>query len=354
MCACLSVFAVAGLSQAGKAPLKPAVVTQPVTDDADDPAIWRNPADPGKSLILGTNKAGAPKGALVAFDMAGNVVQIVPGIDRPNNVDVEYGLPFAGKSVDIAVVTERYKNRLRIFSIDPTNGNLADISGDTQVFRGAKKEAAACMGVALYRRPKDGAIFAVVSRKEGPSGKYLHQYRLMDDGKGKVKAVKVREFGKFSGKGEIEAVAVDDVMGYIYYADEGDGVAKYAADPNTPNANRELGRFAKEKYKGDREGIAIIPIGMKTGYILSIDQIKGGSVIHVYKREGEKGKPHNQSKPLATVRLTADETDGLEATSASLGSGFPHGAVIAMNSKGKNFHLYRWEDVAAVGNLRIK
>lgn len=41
----------------------------------------------------------------------------------------------------------------------------------------------------------------------------------------------VRKFGTWSGKKEIESVAVDDELGFIYYSDEGVGVRKYAADP---------------------------------------------------------------------------------------------------------------------------
>src|SRR2546430_8869431 len=42
-----------------------------------------------RSLILGTNKAPAPNGALVVFGLDGKVRQTLAGIDRPNNVDVE-------------------------------------------------------------------------------------------------------------------------------------------------------------------------------------------------------------------------------------------------------------------------
>ena len=90
------------------------------------------------------------------------------------------------------------------------------------------------MGVALYRRPKDGAIFAIVGRKNGPKSGYLWQYRLEDDGRGNVRALKIREFGQFSGTGEIEAIAVDDELGYVYYADEGNGIHKWHADPDHP------------------------------------------------------------------------------------------------------------------------
>ena len=58
------------------------------------------------------------------------------------------------------------------------------------------------MGISLYRRAGDGAIYALVAPKHGPRQGYLGQYRLSDDGQGRVKATFVRYFGSFSGKGE--------------------------------------------------------------------------------------------------------------------------------------------------------
>ena len=63
------------------------------------------------------------------------------------------------------------------------------------------------MGISLYKRPQDQAIFAIVGRKTGAGDGYLWQYRLSDNGAGKVMATKVREFGRFSGKTEIEDIA---------------------------------------------------------------------------------------------------------------------------------------------------
>lgn len=195
----------------------PVVATDPVTDDPDDPAIWVHPSDPTRSLILGTNKVAAPRGALIVFGLDGKIRQSIDHLDRPNNVDVEYSLRLGSERVDIAVLTERRKNRLRVFRSDAETCRLEDISagGSIRVFEGQQGEQAAPMGIALYRRPRDGAVFAIVSRKSGPGHDYLWQYRLEDDGAGKVKGGKVREFGSFSGRGEIEAVAVDDELGYV-------------------------------------------------------------------------------------------------------------------------------------------
>jgi hypothetical protein len=41
-----------------------------------------------------------------------------------------------------------------------------------------------------------------------------------------ARALNVRRFGDFSGIGEIEAVTVDDELGFVYYADEAAGIHK--------------------------------------------------------------------------------------------------------------------------------
>lgn len=334
--------------------IKPVVATDPVSEDPDDPAIWINPADPSLSLILGTNKTPAPGGALVVFGLDGRTRQTIANIDRPNNVDVEYGLAVGGKPTDIAVLTERLKQRLRVFRIPPDGSGLRDISagGGLPVFEGRRGDEGAPMGIALYRRPKDGAVFAIVGRKTGPKEGYIWQYRLQDDGTGKVRGVKVREFGAFSGDGEIEAIAVDDALGHVYYADEGDGIHKWHADPDHPEAGRELAHFGKTGFRQDREGIGIYARPDGAGYIVCTDQVERNSRYLLFRREGAPGSPHNHEELLGAVAGGADSTDGIEVTAAALGPQFPNGLLVVMNSAGRNFLIYRWDDVAQAAKLR--
>ena len=336
--------------------IRAALATAAVSDDPDDPAIWVHPTDPARSLIIGTNKVAAPSGAIVVYGLDGRIRQTISGLDRPNNVDIEYGLAIGGQPTDIAVVTERLKHRLRIFRIPRDGGPLADISsgGGAAVLAGETGERAEPMGIALYRRPRDGAIFAIVSPKTGPQQGYLWQYRLEDDGAGRVKASYVRRFGGFSGLKEIEAIAVDDALGYVYYADEGNGIHKWHADPDAPGAARELAHFGRTEFAGDHEGIAVYARPDGTGYIVCTDQIDGNSHYHVYRREGGPGGPHDHAPLIKCVRGGADATDGIEITPAALGTRFPKGLMVAMNSGPKNFLLYRWEDIANTGEPRLK
>ena len=333
----------AGSAQsAGITPLRASAT---LAHDPDDPAIWVHPTAPERSLVLGTVKVAAPDGGIAVFGLDGGLRQLVTGIDRPNNIDVEYGFELGGRTMDIAVITERYQRRLRVFSVAADGSGISDI-GVIPVLEGQQGENQAPMGIGLYRRPRDGAVFAVVAPKTGPAEGYLWQYRLHDGGGGKLTGTFVRRFGRFSGAGEIEAVAVDDEAGHVYYADEGDGLHKWHADPDHAGAATELAYFARDGFTGDREGIAIYPRQGGAGYIVATDQLPANSRYHVYARAAAEGSALNHAR-LRVFTGGADSTDGIEATSRDLGRDFPGGLFVAMNASGRNFLFYRWRDIQA-------
>lgn len=323
LCSCSSTRSIAPDA------LVPTVITQQVEFDTDDPAIWVNPADASKSLIVGTDKE--TNGGIYVFDLSGKIVNKVIGLQRPNNIDIAYGLKVAGKPVDIAVFTERETNKIRVFSMP----DLKPLdSGGIEVFVGESQRDP--MGVALYTRPSDGAIFAIVGRKTGPSGSYLWQYQLHDKNTGLVDGTLLRKFGAFSGKKEIESIAVDNENGYIYYSDEGAGVHKYYADVD--KGNQELAFFGSKDFKADVEGISIYKTTETDGYILISDQ--QANRFSVYSRSGSPGNPHQHSR-LTSIPFSTLESDGSDVTSVNLGSKFPKGVFVAM-SNGKVFHYYDW------------
>jgi len=318
-----------GLAPVREDALAPTIVTDPTPHDTDDPAIWINAADQSKSLILGTDKDS--DGGLYAYDLNGKIVNNVTGLKRPNNVDVAYGLAYGDTTIDIAVLTERETNSIRVFRLP----DLTPVdNGGIPVF--VDEEERAPMGIALYTRAADSAIFAIVGRKSGPKEGYLWQYRL-DGTNGQLRADVVRKFGQFSGQKEIEAIAVDNELGYVYYSDEGVGVRKYEADPDKGN-DGQLALFAQDGFKDDHEGIAIYKSSDSTGYILVSNQ--QANTFMVYPREGAAGQPH-QHDQLAEIPVSTVECDGVDVTSVTLGSQFPNGVFVAM-SNGMVFHYYEW------------
>lgn len=325
--------------------IAPLLHTDPVTHDADDPAIWVHPTDPARSLIVGTNKVAAPDGALVVFGVDGRTRQVIAGLDRPNNVDIQTGVRLGRETVDVVVTTERLRHQLRVYTIRPDGSGLAEL-GVVPVLEGETGDRAEPMGIGLYLRPADGALFAIVAPKLGGTTNYLAQYRL-ELTPGGPTGVLVRRFGHFSAKGpqpgepgEIEALVVDDALGYVYYADERYGIHKWSADPDAAGAAAELALFGTDGYQLDREGLALYTKPDGTGYLISTDQVKGGSTFKVYRREGEPGHPHLH-RVIADARTTADDTDGIEVTSAPLPN-LPDGVLVAMNSRTRTFAIFDW------------
>ncbi|MGL2992592.1 phytase [Flavobacterium sp. TSSA_36] len=311
--------------------VKPTVVTETVLHDTDDPAIWIHPTDPKKSLVIGTDKD--TDGGLYVFNLQGKIIKKSEAIKRPNNVDIAYGLTIDGVATDVAVTTERETNKIRIFSLP----DLKPLdNGGIPVFEGELERDP--MGIAIYTRPSDKAVFAIVGRKSGPSGSYLWQYELKGTDHTKVEATLVRKFGAYSGKKEIEAIAVDNEMGAVYYSDEQFGIRKYKADPSL-NENQEIALFGQHDFKADHEGIAIYKASATTGYILVSNQ--QANSFMVYAREGNNGNP-NDHKLLAEVPTSTIECDGADATAINLGMPFDKGMFMAM-SNGKTFHFYDWK-----------
>jgi 3-phytase len=323
--------------------VKPIIVTDAVTYDTDDPAIWIHPSDPGESLVIGTDKGGdLGDGALYVFNLKGQEIKdkTVKNIRRPNNVDVAYNFTLANRKVDIAVCTERNTNSIRVFQLpDMTpidNGGIPVFENDS---------SRSPMGLALYTNALDGKIYAIVGRKSGPrDGTYLWQY-LLEGANETVTGRLVRKFGNYSGKNEIEAIAVDNELGYIYCSDEGTGIRKYYAHPDS--AAMELALFGTTGFTDNHEGISIYKFNDGTGYILVSDQ--QANKFQIFPREGNNGN-HHEHPLIKTIYASTIESDGNEVTSVAL-PGFPHGLFVAM-SDNKTFQLYRWEDLAG-DDLRI-
>lgn len=322
------------LAPVAKNAVKPTAVTATLPHDTDDPSIWIHPTDPSKSIIVGTDKD--TDGGLYAFDLNGKILKKSIPLKRPNNVDIAYGLVIDGKKTDIAVTTERESNKIRIFSLpdlEPIdNGGIAVFEGE------ALRDP---MGIALYTRPADHKIFAIVGRKSGPSGSYLWQYELSGTGKAATAKV-VRKFGAYSGKKEIEAIAVDNELGTVLYCDEQFGIRKYKANPAL-NDNKELALFGKTGFKADNEGIAIYKKTDSTGYILVSNQ--QANTFMVYPREGAKGNPDDYPL-LAEIPTSTIECDGADVTSLNLGGKYKNGLFVAM-SNGMVFQYYSWDLIQA-------
>lgn len=311
------------------------VETEPVAsinDAADDPAIWVHPSDPSRSLIIGTDK----KHGLDVYDLAGKRVQALQD-GRMNNVDLRYGFPLAGQQVAIVAATNRTDQTLALYAVD-ANGRLSNIAAE-KIATGLPDPYGLCM----YRSAA-GEYF--VFANDGDTG-HFKQWQLEARGD-RVGARLVREFAVGS---QAEGCAADDGTGALYVAEENVGLWRYSAAPKGGDARTSVDSVANGNLTDDAEGVTIFYGPGESGYLIVSSQ--GSNDYNVYRREGDNefiGKFAIVSGPEG-IDGTSD-TDGIDVTSASLGSTFPHGVFVAQDGKNtspaaaQNFKLVPWQRIA--------
>lgn len=318
--------------------LRPRAETHPVPGDADDCAIWVRPGGSGFAVIVGTDKKSSPGPGLHVWTLGGREIQYVP-VPRPNNVDIRRGVQLGGRTLDVAVCNARGTRELRVFRIDRQTGMLSDITTPQGIHTPELEDP---YGVCLYVRPRDGALFAITSSEKGDTGR-LHQYRLEDDGSGHVRGRHVRTIGDGTILKYVEGLVADDMLGWVYASDEDYAVRKYHADPDS--SSTQVTSFATENVAGDREGLAIYDCGGGRGWIVLSSQ--GDGTVKIYRREGERGDPHQHPLVATLATRGSRSTDGLDVTSLAC-EGFPAGFLAKHDSKGRNFVLYSWEDALSL------
>lgn len=153
-------------------------------DAADDPAIWRNPIAPARSLIVATDK----KAGLYVYGMDGKVRHFVAG-GRLNNVD----LIDMGRTGVIVVASDRNDEAqalLQIYRLNTQSGELTALGSVT----GGQGEA---YGVCLMRSGRALDAFSVLKHgaihrvsisfgKDAPSGRVVQSMQLATQTEGCV------------------------------------------------------------------------------------------------------------------------------------------------------------------------
>jgi len=326
-------------------PVFATVETEPVqaaNDAADDPAIWIHPTDPSRSLIIGTNK----KLGLDVYDLSGKRVQSLPD-GRMNNVDLRYGFALDGASVAIVAATNRTDQTLALYAVD-ANGRLRDVA-DGKIPTGMADPYGLCM----YRN-RAGEYF--VFANDGDSGAYK-QWKLQARG-GKVGATLIREIAVGS---QAEGCAADDDNGRLYIAEEDVGLWRYSAEPDGGSTRVAVDTVKNGHLTDDAEGVTILygaGTGNDAGYLIVSSQ--GSNDYNVYRRDGDNAFIGKFAIVAATPGIDGtSDTDGIDVTSAPLGSAFPHGVFVAQDGENtapaadQNFKLVPWERIAKALHLPL-
>jgi 3-phytase len=295
---------------------KPTVETETFAssgDIADDSAIYADPNDPAASVVFADNKADTG-GGIGVFDMKGHLLHVWNnGKSKIGNVDVRPDFPLGGRSIVLVGANNRSDNKLIFWQWDTSSRTLSAPIGT------GTSTVSPNYGFCLYRSAASGKFYAFVTQETDPST--MEQYELSDDG-GKVGAKKVRSFEVGS---ITEGCVADDELGSLYVAQEDVAVWRYGAEPDAGSSRTQVVRVGEHGLAADFEGLSLAKGPGNTGYLVVSSQ--GNNTFGVFDRQG------NAFERSFTVGANGDidavsETDGLDISTANLGPGFEHGALV--------------------------
>ncbi|MES2699757.1 MAG: phytase [Pseudomonadota bacterium] len=294
-------------------------------DAADDPAIWRNPADPAASLIVATDK----KAGLYVYGLDG-AIRSFTNSGLVNNVD----LVDLGPQGVIVVASDRNdltQAVLQVYRLNTTTATLEPLATGPG---GAGEGYGLCLG---YR---DGVLRAYSVLKKGRT----HEVRIDLSGATPVFTVE----RTLTVTSQPEGCVVDNRNGTLYVGEEVRGLWRFAADGTqgvlvAPIDNQYL--------VADLEGLAIAPHGTDGGYLVASSQ--GDNVYAVFDLPS--------MRPLGRFRVAAgtvgatEETDGIDLVLGNFGSSYPAGLFVAQDGHNapaaQNFKLVSWADVVTALGL---
>lgn len=295
-------------------------------DAADDPAIWRNAANPAASLIVGTDK----KAGLYVYDLDGKVRDF-NNAGSVNNVDLaEHGGRIVVAASDRS---DRANAQVALFALD---GNAGKLTALGKVPAGAGE----AYGICLYRTPD--ALYAFMVAKDGT----IRQLALDMSGKTpQAKIVRTMKLGTQS-----EGCAVDADTGRLYVAEEDVGLWRFDARPDGPLEPVKIAAADGRQIVADAEGVAIAKDG-SGGYLVVSSQ--GDNAYAVYRLADDSYVGRFRIAP-GTFGST-EETDGIEIATGDFGPAFPDGIMIAQDGvnapRAQNFKLVRWDQIKAALGL---
>ncbi|MHC9083831.1 phytase [Luteimonas sp. RIT-PG2_3] len=313
-------------------------------DAADDPAIWANPTDPARSLVIATDK----KAGLYLYDMQGKVVQFLPD-GKMNNVDLREDFALGGDKVVLVTASNRTDKSIAIYRLDTVARRLVNVADGVQ-----PTGLGDPYGLCMYRSKASGDTYVFINGDDTRK----RQWRLVDAGNGKVRAQHVRDMTFDS---QTEGCVADDETGALYVNEEDVALWRMSAEADGGNDKTAVDRVdANPAVKDDLEGIGLYDLGGGRGYLVVSSQ--GNDTYAVYRREGKQ-------EYLGSFAVVADpergidgisETDGLEVSSRNLGPGFEHGAMIAQDGRNvmpvenQNYKYVPWAAIARALGLEVR
>lgn len=331
LAACAPPAVVPGITTASVTATAETVAVKSGDDAADDPAVWRNPANPAASLIVGTDK----QAGLYVYGMDGQVRHFVDA-GRVNNVD----LVATAQGVIVAASdrNDPANAHIALFRLDTATARLVPLG---RIAAGAGEAYGLCLWATPTGTARD-AITAFIVIKDGT----IRQIEVDTAAPGRSRSVRSLKLDSQS-----EGCVVDPRTARLYVAEEDRGIWRFDARATAGSAGRLIARADGRRLVADVEGLAVAAEGAGHGGWL-IASSQGDNAYAVWRLADERfvGRFRIAAGPLGGTQ----ETDGIEVKTGDFGPAFPAGIMIAQdgdNQPAQNFKLVRWDMAKAALHL---
>lgn len=327
----------------------PAVAETLVADnptvDADDPVLWRDPADPSRALWIGTDKSIG----LYVHGLAGRQLQFFR--DGPlNNVD-QRSFPVGGKPTALVAAAERERFGIMTWLLDPATLRLARW-GFLPTAKDFGEPYGFCMG------QFGGETFLIPNNKAGD----IRAYAVSVGADGKP-AMTLRHQWKLGS--QTEGCVVDDATGDLFVGEEDVAIWRMSlADPAAAPAR--VADADGKRLVADIEGLTLM---RDAGRSFLIASSQGDSAYAVFQLENGRPRFLGRFRIGGGAIDPVTQTDGLDAWSGPIGA-YPEGAiamhdhcdgdgpndppsaVCESDGKQQNYKLVDWRDVKRALGIR--
>ncbi len=304
-------------------------------DAADDPAIWWNPSNPEKSLVLGTNK----QSGIYVYDLKGNQTQYLP-VGNVNNVDVRSVLADSGVR-HIAAASNRTSNSITLMEIEELTGTVKVI-GDIPV---SEPEV---YGYCLGLSKDNNTLLSFVNTKTAKV--IVHKIDINTMG--------IEEAGVWTFGGQMEGCANDDPAGVLFLGEEEYGFWKVTHDNGVEVKRESIDTIANDDgLVMDVEGIDIYKGKDGAGYVIVSAQAADRYVVYDRKAPHAKIGIFNIKDNADRTVDGVSHTDGLAVISTPLGADLPKGLFVVQDdantlpNDNQNFKYVDWRDIATALEL---
>ena len=289
-------------------------------DAADDPAIWVDPANPNRALIIATDK----KAGIHVYDLTGKDIAFIEG-GLVNNVDV------VGNIVAASDRNDGVNAHIALFRLDPDAPSLTALG---RAAAGAGEAYGFCLKKTAPGEPMTAAL-------------------IVKDGTVRVGTLTANGTPAFTQQWEHKIPTQSEGCVFdgdtLYVGEEDAGIWQLVQSGRAATA-RLVAPVDNQRLVADVEGLATIDHKGQR-YLLASSQGDNSYAVFKLPTMDYVGR---FAIPAGAFGATSD-TDGIEAAAGNFGADYPDGLFLAQDGdnapRAQNFKLVRWDRIAAALGL---